>query len=224
MGIFSVRRAGLLAGMGLVISLAACAATDPQPALTAVNRHLLGRLCTDLLALPDVTAYGERRKPFEDALVRIGVFQRLGETTVAGNRKRATLYNVSPSHVRDLRIEHRDPKSKSEVARVCFGEATATRIIGTYDPQRQNVPIEFAYWVHLRPWTAALPSDFRLPRDGIAHAKYWYMTSNGAYGAEWFSHSDGPDMRAIMWPFTGKPWYIGPYPAKLRWPGQKLIV
>jgi hypothetical protein len=223
MGIFWVRRVGLLAGAGLVISLAACS-PDSGPALTAVNRHLLGRLCTDVLALPDVTAYGERRKPFEDALVRAGVFQRLGETTVAGSGKRATRYNVSPSHVRDLRIEHRDPKSKSEVVRVCFGEAKATRIIGTYDPQRQNVPIEFAYWVHLRPWTAALPSNFRLPRDGIAHAKYSYMTSNGAYYAEWFTHSDGPDMRAVFWPFTGKPWHSGRYPSNLTWPGRKFIV
>ncbi len=230
MRIFWVRQLRLLAGAGFVISLAACGPNDSGPALTAVNRHLLGRLCTDVLALPDVTAYGERRKSFEDALVRVGVFERVGETTITRTGKRATIYNVSPSHIRDLLIAHRDLKTKTAIARVCFGEAKATSIIGTYDSKGNGVPIEFAYWVHLKRWTAALPTHFQLPHDGTAHARYWRVYSGPGPLAMWrFAHdpsgpNDGPNLRVIFWPFTGKPWYIGPYPSNLTWPGRKMTV
>ncbi len=189
--------------------LTGCSAGSPT--LSAIQNQSLwhGRLCTDVIALPDTVREDDARKNFEDALVSLGIFQRVGRTV----RDHSVLftYNVNPKH-RDVLRYLRDVPSAGYV---CYGSIEPTAVVATHNAGYGGVSIvSFRYKIMFDQW--AQPFQTRIPVKLSGTAMAPVSATDDRRIPVWAGPVTGINAKAIHWPFNGRNWYTHGYPSILR--------
>jgi hypothetical protein len=172
------------------------------------------RLCTGLLPLPDTTPDGTARVPFEEKMVQIGLFKRLGRVHLRDHRL-ATLYDVAPTRAAALNYATIRSGSQPAIVRVCFGTIRATQFTRLVKKSDNEYFADYRYEVDLKPWARTLYSFLHLPGHGAA-SDFIILRPDGGL---WSVGLRGIPMKHIEWPPSGVPWYApGAFPVKFRWP------
>jgi hypothetical protein len=175
-------------------------------------------LCSSRLPLPDTTPDGAARKPFEEKMVRIGLFKRLGQVTLS-DRRHATLYDAVPSKAADLTYITRRTSSQPAIVQVCYGTLRATRITRLVRRSENHYFAEFNYEVRLKRWARSFYAFLHLKPRGdatdelVAQHSFLEGTVLATGGLK------GIPTTLVERPPNGISWYgPGQFPIKFRWP------